>query len=81
MHSHDVDTLLAAATTEVVVMSSLSPGRTDPISTFRLPGQVRPGVRCRILVPDTARVTALLAGAWRLRPRYVPCHTCRPTRS
>ncbi|SMC67355.1 helix-turn-helix transcriptional regulator [Kibdelosporangium aridum] len=56
----NIGTLLAAATTEVVVMSSFSQGRSDPISTARLANHVRPGVRYRVLVPDTARVTPVL---------------------
>ncbi|MCE7004246.1 helix-turn-helix transcriptional regulator [Kibdelosporangium philippinense] len=56
----NIGMLLEAATSEVVVMSSLSCDRHDPISSARLAQHVRPGVRYRVLVPDWARVMPVL---------------------
>ncbi|GAA3799405.1 MULTISPECIES: helix-turn-helix transcriptional regulator [Amycolatopsis] len=54
-----VATKLAAAEREVLVVSSLSGGPADPVSTFRPVDHANlgRGVRYRMLVPDAARTT------------------------
>ncbi|WP_436501589.1 helix-turn-helix transcriptional regulator [Actinokineospora sp. HUAS TT18] len=55
-----IDDLLAAATTEVLVMSTRGGSATDPIGGIRRADleNLRRGVRYRVLFPDSARLTA-----------------------
>jgi DNA-binding NarL/FixJ family response regulator len=58
-----VDTLLAAAKSEVLVMSTQTVAATNPIGAVRRINHVnlRRGVRYRVLVPDHARTAPVLA--------------------
>ena len=61
--SAGVEALLAAATREVLVMSTLSVAARDPIGGVRGVDHenLRRGVRYRVIVPDTARTAPVLA--------------------
>nr|WP_042179063.1 LuxR C-terminal-related transcriptional regulator [Kibdelosporangium sp. MJ126-NF4]CEL13612.1 putative regulatory protein [Kibdelosporangium sp. MJ126-NF4]CTQ99298.1 putative regulatory protein [Kibdelosporangium sp. MJ126-NF4] len=54
--SPDIGVLIGQATTGITVMC-----RHDPVGTFRMSGRPGSGVRYRVLVPDTTRVTPVLA--------------------
>ena len=61
--SAGLEALLASATKEVLMMSTLSAGAHDPIGGIRRidHDNVRRGVRYRVLVPDPARTEPVLA--------------------
>jgi len=61
--SAGVEALLASATREVLVMSTLSVAARDPIGGVRRIDHenLRRGVRYRVVVPDTARTAPVLA--------------------
>lgn len=61
--SAGLEALLASATKEVLMMSTLSAGTHDPIGGIRRVDHdnVRRGVRYRVLVPDPARTEPVLA--------------------
>lgn len=61
--SAGVEALLAGATREVLVMSTLSVAARDPIGGVRRVDHenLRRGVRYRVIVPDTARTAPVLA--------------------
>ncbi|QUQ67152.1 BTAD domain-containing putative transcriptional regulator [Kutzneria sp. CA-103260] len=56
-----IDELLASATSEVLIMTAgVGPGQIDAVRRISQ-ANLRPGVRCRVLCPDSARLSGVLS--------------------
>lgn len=58
-----VQALIRSATSEILIMSAAATARPDPITGLRElePDQLRPFIRCHVLLPDAARTDPLLS--------------------